>query len=127
MRRAIVLITVLGLLCFGSGIVLDRHRYLTARQYMAELEQVRLMLLDERWQDAKESERLLSARWQHDQQRLKLLISHHHTREVSSALLQLSTAIEQKWMDEALPAVDDAHEALHEIAHGHLPTLENVI
>ena len=127
MRRALSLVISLSLIAFGCGFWADEHQHRTAEEYLTDLEEVRQLLIGERWQEAREAERLLFARWQQDERWLNLLISHHHTREVSGALLQLSTAIAHRWMDEALPAVDAAHEALQEISTGQLLTVENVI
>lgn len=127
MRRALSLVISLSVLSFGFGFWMDARQHRTAQAYLTDLEEVRQLLIAERWQEAQQAERLLFAHWQQDEGWLNLLISHHHTREVSGALLQLSTAIAHRWMDEALPAVDAAHEALREISTGYLPIVENVI
>ena len=127
MRRALILIITLTLLSFGSGFYLDRYVERTAQEYQRELETLRQSLLSGRWQDAKEQEHFLHARWQQDARRLKLIISHDLTREVSRALLRLSTGLDRQWTDEALPALDEAQTALTEIGSGHLPLWENVL
>ena len=127
MRRALILILTLTLLCFGSGVYLDHLRQETAQGHLKELEALRQLVLDGRWDDAAQQERLLTAHWQKDARWLKCLISHQHTREVDAALLRLSTGISQRWMEESLPALDEAHEALREVYDGHMPVLENVV
>ena len=127
MRRAIILIITLSVLCFGSGHYLDCLRQNTALSYLQEVESLRQLVLDQRWQEAAAQERLLTARWQHDASWLKCLISHQHIRDIDAALLRLSTSLTHQWPDEALPALDEAYLALNELQSSHLPNLSNVI
>ena len=127
MRRALSLILILSVISFGSGWYLDRLRQHTAEKYLHSSDALGQLISAERWEEALSEVRVLSARWAHDARWLKCLISHHHTREVEAAFARLETALKNRWMDEALPAVDDAQQALWEVYCGHLPTLENVV
>ena len=127
MRRAWILVIGLSVLCFGCGFWADGVQHRTAQRYLMELEEVRRLVEQERWQQAEHAQHALFERWQQDQRWMNLLISHHHTRQLSGALVELSTAIARRWMDEALPAADEAQEALREISTAHLPIVENVI
>ena len=127
MRRALSLILVLSALAFGSGFYLDNLRQKTAWNYLQRTEEIRRLTLAENWQAASEGVRMAFALWQHDERWLKCLISHHHTREVNAALLRLDTSISQRWMDEALPAADELHNALLDIYESHMPQLENIL
>lgn len=57
----------------------------------------------------------------------ELLIGHHHTRAVTSAMLHLSTALEQRWRDETLRALDEVVNALSEVESSDFATLENIL
>ena len=127
MRRALILILVLTAGTFGSGWWLDHLQQHTAENYMAKLAQVRAMVLDGSMEKARKEEAHLHALWQHDSAWLNCLVDHHHTRDISSALLKLSTALERNWADEALRAMDEALDALGEVAESELPKWENIL
>ena len=46
---------------------------------------------------------------------------------VTSAMLHLSTALEQRWQDESLRALDEAVDALSEVESSDFATLENIL
>lgn len=127
MRRAIILIITLSLFSFGSGFYLDHLRHQTGLAYIQDVESLRHLLIAGRWQDAQSHEAFLTVRWQRDAHWLKCLISHQHIREIDSALLHLSTALSHRWLDEALPALDEAYSSFLEISDSHLPTLPNIL
>ncbi|MBP3646809.1 MAG: DUF4363 family protein [Clostridia bacterium] len=127
MRRALILITLITLICFGSGHYFDRLRERTAHAYLQDAENLRQLVLAEQWHQAQSHERLLTARWQHDVRWLKILISHHHVREIDAALLRLSTSLTHHWPDEALPALDDLYSALQDLRLSHLPTPQTLL
>lgn len=127
MRRALALIITLTLLTFGAGTWLDIYQRDTARGYLAEFGAVRKLLLQGRHEEAAREEAYLHARWQQDAKWLNLLISHHHTRAVSTAMLELATALEQDWEDEALRALDRVTDALGDIEVSDFVTWENIL
>lgn len=127
MRRALILIIVLTAGTFGGGWWLDHLQQKTAQHYLAMLDGVRASVLEGRTDDARREESYLHALWQHDAGWLNCLISHHHTRDVSSALLKLATALEMGWHERAILALDEAWDALDEVAHSDLPAWENIL
>ena len=127
MKRALVLIVVLTAGTFGCGWWLDHLQQHTACRYLAMLDEVRTAVLDSRMDDARREESHLHALWQHDAGWLNTLISHHHTRDVNSALLKLATALEMNWHERAILALDEARDALDEVAHSDLPAWENIL
>lgn len=127
MRRALTLIITLTLLSFGVGAYLDDLQHDTAERYLAQLDHLRALLLKEDFSKARLEQAHIHALWQHDERWLKCMVSHHHTRAVSEALLKLATALEQRWADEALLALDEAVSALLDVQYGYLPTLSNVL
>lgn len=127
MRRALILIIVLTAGSFGCGWWLDHLQEDTAHRYLDMLGGVRTAVLENRMQDALREEIHLHALWQHDAEWLNGLISHHHTRDVSSALLKLATALEMGWQERAILALDEAWDALDEVAHSELPVWENIL
>ena len=80
-----------------------------------------------RLEEAAQEQAYLHARWEHDADWLNFLIGHHHTRAVTSAMLQLSTALEQRWRDESLRALDGVMDALSEVESSDFATLENIL
>lgn len=127
MKRALILIIALTTTMFGSGWWLDHLQADTARRYLELLDAVRTAVLENRMEDARREESMLHALWQHDAEWLNGLISHHHTRDVSSALLKLATALEMGWQERAILALDEAWDALDEVAHSELPVWENIL
>ena len=127
MRRALILIITLSLLSFGGGAALDTLQRRTAQQYLQRLDSLRTLIVQENLREAENREMQLRARWQHDARWLNCMISHHHTRDVSSALLHLATALEMGWQKEALLAADEAVDALEEIQDADFLAWENIL
>ena len=127
MKRALILIVVLTAGTFGCGWQLDHLQQKTAQRYMQQLSHLRMLVLDGSMEDARREEAHLHALWQHDSAWLNCLISHHHTRDVTSALLKLTTALEMDWPVLAVLAVDEALDALEEVAQSELPKWENIL
>ena len=127
MKRAITLICVLTLVCVGAGTWLDVTQTRTAQQYRDALPALRSALLTDRYDDAYLQQAELHARWQNDEHWLNGVISHHHTRAVNLAMVQLATAIEQQWRDEALRALDLLEDALLDVEQSDSFRLENVL
>lgn len=127
MRRAVWLILVLTALCLGAGLWVDLTQRQTARTYLDGLSAVREMVLRGGMEEAAQEQAYLHARWQHDEGWLNFLIGHHHTRAVTSAMLELSTALEQRWRDDALRALDVAANAFSEVESSDFATLENIL
>ena len=127
MQRALTLIIVLSLLCFGCGIRLDRLQRDTAQAYLEELAGIRTAVQAGEMEDARMQEALLHARWQHDSSWLNCMISHHHTRNVSSALLHLATALEMGWPARTLYALDEVVDAMKDIRDADFCRWENIL
>ena len=127
MRRAVTLIVVLTALCLGLGLWLDLTQRHTAREYLDALDVIRTEVLESCMEAAAHEQAYLHARWQYDAGWLNFLIGHHHTRAVTSAMLHLSTALEQRWQDESLRALDEAVDALSEVESSDFATLENIL
>ena len=127
MRRALILIVVLTAGTFGCGLGLDHLQRETALEYMQRLTAVREAVLEKRMDDAQREQAYLHALWQHDSAWLNCLISHHHTRDVSYAMLKLATALEMDWQDRAVRALDEALDALDEVAHSEQPAWQNIL
>ena len=127
MRRAIVLIVTLTALSIGLGLWLDLTQSHTAREYLEALDGMREAIDAGRLEEAAQEQAYLHARWEHDADWLNFLIGHHHPRAVTSAMLQLSTALEQRWRDESLRALDGVMDALSEVESSDFATLENIL
>ena len=127
MRRALILIIVLTVGTFGFGWWLDHQQQQTAENYMEQIAQVRQSVLEDHMERARREEAFLHASWQQDSRWLNCLVDHHHTRDISGALLKLATALEMNWQDQALLAVDEALDALEEVAQNELPKWENIL
>ena len=126
MRRAIVLIVTLMALSIGLGLWLDLTQSHTAREYLEALDGMREAIDAGRLEEAAQEQAYLHARWEHDADWLNFLIGHHHTRAVTSAMLQLAT-LEQRWRDESLRALDGVMDALSEVESSDFATLENIL
>lgn len=127
MRRAVILIITLTLFTFGCGLWLDHLQQQTALGYLDGLDAVRALVLQGRMDEAACEQSYLHALWQHDSKWMNCLIDHHHTRDVEGALLKLSTAFEQSWPAQALLAIDEAADALDEVARSDQPYWENIL
>lgn len=127
MRRAVTLVVVLTALSFGLGLWADLCQQSTAREYLGALSGLRALVEDGRLEEAAHEQAYLHALWQHDSKWLNCLTSHHHTRAVNTAMLKLSTALEQRWRDEALQALDEAQDALGDIENSDFATVENIL
>jgi len=127
MRRALVLITVLTLFTFGCGLWLDHLQRDTAEDYLQGVQEIRRMVLDGRMQEAKREQAYLHALWQRDAAWLNCLINHHHTRDVDAALLHLATGLEMKSELLCMAALDEAQDALEEVARSELPRWQNIL
>ena len=127
MRRALILIITLALFTFGCGFWLDMLQRDTAEAYLEGVSAIREAVMDGRMDDAAMDQAHLHAMWQHDSAWLNCLISHHHTRNVGSALLKLSTGLELESRVLSLMALDEAQDALEEVATSDLPVWENIL
>lgn len=127
MKRALLLLCILLPLLFGAAIVCDTLQTKTAMRYRQQLEPLRRQLLAGDFEGAWDAQRLLHASWQGDEPWLNYLISHHHTRAVNTALLHLSTALEQGWDLEALRALDELDDALGDVEKSDAPSWQNLL
>jgi len=127
MRRALILITTLTLLTFGCGWRLDKLQHDTALRYLGQLEAIRQDVLAGDMDAARTGQAYLHALWQHDAHWLNCLIDHHHTRDVEGAMLRLSTALEQEDRLFSLLLLDEAMDALAELAERDLAAVENIL
>ncbi len=122
-----ILICTLCVLCFAGSIWGDRAQRNTARKYLGELPEIRKAVIRQDMTDSYARQSLLYAHWQHDVFWLNAFVSHHHTREVTVAMLQLATALEMDWPDEALRAIDLVQTSLQDIENGDYFSLENFL
>ena len=76
---------------------------------------------------AYDEQRYLHAKWQHDAVWLNYLISHHHTRAVSAAMVELATALERQWDVETFQALDELEDALRDVEQSDFPYWENIL
>lgn len=127
MRRAIILIVTMLVLSIGFGLWMDLSQRAVAREYLGSAEVVRTLLITGESEKAAEEQAYLHAKWQHDAMWLNRLISHHHTRAVTTAMVELATALEQGWQDEALRALDKLNDALKDVEESDFPSLENIL
>lgn len=127
MKRAMVLICVLTVLCVSSGLIVDITQQNTARSYLDALPEVRRAVLLGDMTEAYIQQSLLHANWQHDVNWLNCFVSHHHTRAVTTAMLQLATALEMGWPDEALRSLDILQDCLMDIEKGDYFSWENFL
>ena len=119
MRRSVILITVILVLCLSLGIWMDVSQQQVARKYLDSVRLIRELAYDE--------QRYLHAKWQHDAVWLNYLISHHHTRAVSAAMVELSTALERQWDTETFQALDALEDALRDVEQSDFPYWENIL
>lgn len=126
MRRAVILITVLTVLCVGLGLWMDLSQRRVAQEYLRNVNGLRVSLREGDTREAVEKQTLLQARWKRDSRWLNCLISHHHTRAVSLAMIQLSTAMEYGWEKETWQALDLVEDALRDVEGSDFPYVENI-
>ena len=97
MRRSVILITVILTLCVSLGVWMDVSQQRVAREYLDSVRLIRDLADGGQQEQACDEQRYLHAQWQHDAVWLNYLISHHHTRAVSAAMVELATALERRW------------------------------
>ena len=127
MRRALILITVMTLLGLSMGLWMESWLGGICAEYVAQTETVRKLILDNRMEEAAAEQAYLFAVWQGQTHRLNAVVSHHHTRAVDEALLNLSTALEEGWRQESLLALDAVQFALRELESDISLRWENVL
>ena len=127
MRRSLILICVLSMLCLGTSLWVDITQQQTAREYLQALPALREAVLQNNMAEAFAQHAMLYANWQHDVRWLNFFVSHHHTRAVTTAMAELATAMEQGWEDEALRGLDSLKDALEDVAASDFPYLENIL
>ena len=76
---------------------MDVSQQRVAREYLDSVRLIRDLADGGQQAQAYDEQRYLHAQWQHDAVWLNYLISHHHTRAVSAAMVELSTALERQW------------------------------
>lgn len=126
MRRAYMLIVMLTIASVGLGLWADLTQRSVARQYLFQTENIRQQVIAGEMGAAQDAETAVNAKWDKDSRWLNCLIDHHHTRAVSTAFLQLSTALEMGWTDESLKALDLLQDAFTDIGQSDFPHLFNV-
>lgn len=127
MRRAIILIVVLSIIGFGGGAWMDRVQSNTAESYQGNVSLIRQWMKQGDTEKAAIEQARLYSKWEVDAKWLNCFISHHHTRAVSQALQELSTAFEFGWEDEIYRALDRTRDALMDVQCGDRLTIENVL
>ena len=118
MKRAYILIVVLTLLTFGSGVWLDHVQKQTAERYARQIRTVRDYVEADRMDVAAREQAYIHALWQNDVRWLNILVDQQHTRNASSAMIRLSTALGEGWQKEALMALDELLGAFQELCPG---------
>ena len=99
MRRSVILITVILVLCLSLGIWMDVSQQQVARKYLDSVRLIRELADGGQQAQAYDEQRYLHAKWQHDAVWLNYLISHHHT-----------LGIELAQRDDALPFTEQVRE-----------------
>ena len=127
MRRAYLLIILLTVAAVGLGLWADLTQRSVARDYLHQTETLRRQVKAGEMEAAEEAEASIHAKWDKDSLWLNCLIDHHHTRAVSTAFLQLSTALEMGWADESMKALDLLQDAFTDIGQSDFPHLYNVL
>ena len=127
MRRSVILITVILVLCLSLGIWMDVSQQQVARKYLDSVRLIRDLADSGQQVQAYDEQRYLHAQWQHDAVWLNYLISHHHTRAVSTAMVELSTALERQWDTETFQALDALEDALRDVEQSDFPYWENIL
>ncbi|MDD3334023.1 MAG: DUF4363 family protein [Eubacteriales bacterium] len=127
MRRAVLLIVILTVVSVGLGLWMDFSQRDVAREYLDGAAQIRSLLLEAQWEKATYEQAYQYARWQGDAKWLNCFLSHHHTRAVSTAMVELGSALEYGWEDEALRALDQLEDALGDVESSDFPHWENIL
>lgn len=127
MRRAVILIVVMLVLSVSLGLWMDLSQRAVAREYLDASTGIRALLEAGQPQNALNEQAYWHAKWQHDAKWLNCLISHHHTRAVTTAMVELATALQQGWEDEALRALNKLDDALGDVEQSDFPALENIL
>ena len=127
MRRAYALIIILTAVSVALGLWADLTQRNLAQEYLHQAERLRRQVAQGKMEAARDAENLLHAKWDKDSLWLNCLIDHHHTRAVSTAFLQLSTALDMGWQIESLKSLDLLEDALTDIGQSDFPHLNNVL
>ena len=127
MRRAVWLICILTVLAVSAGFWVDSSQTACAERYLRAADALREQVLENRLDAALQEQRYWHALWQHDEDWLNLVVSHHHTRAVNTALTSLGTALSENERVEALQALDALSDALTYVAEGDAAMWGNIL
>ena len=127
MKRALILIVVLTLGSFGCGSWLDHLQQKAAQQYLDGFHAVRRLIEADDMDAAAREQAYLHALWQKDAHWLNVLLDHHHTRDVESAMRHVATALQERSRIQALLAMDELTDALEEVAERDVALVENIL
>lgn len=127
MKRALILIVTLSVLTFGGGLWLDHLQQQTAMTYLDQLALIRTLITEDDMEAAIGEQAKLHAGWQKDAHWLNVLLDHHHTRDVESALRHLATSLQEKNRMQALLAMDEVVDAFEEVAQRDMAVWENIM
>lgn len=127
MRRAVLLIVILTLSTVSLGLWMDLSQQKVARQYLDGVSLLRELITQGKQEDALAEQAYLHASWQRDAKWLNCLISHHHTRAVTSGMMVLATALELDLEAETYQALDQLMDALRDVEQSDFPYLENIL
>lgn len=127
MRRAVLLILAMTLLGVAAGVWMEHSLCRICEGYLETAARLRVLVAEGRLEEALEEQQLLYGLWQREERRLKAMVSHHHTRAASEALLRLGTALAEGWRKEALLALDAFHDALADLESDMRLLWENVL
>ena len=127
MKRALILIVLLTLITFGCGSWLDHLQQKAAQQYLDGFHAVRRLIEADDMAAAEREQAYLHALWQKDAHWLNVLLDHHHTRDVESAMRHVATALQERSRIQALLAMDELTDALEEVAERDVALVENIL
>lgn len=127
MKRALILIVSLTLITFGTGWQLDRLQRNAALRYLNGLHALRETIRSGDMDTALSEQAYLHAMWQHDAHWLNVLTDHHHTRDVDGIMRRLATSLEEDQRLLSLLALDEAIDALEEVAQRDRAIWENIL
>ena len=95
--------------------------------YLDQLALIRTLITEDDMEAAISEQAKLHAVWQKDAHWLNVLLDHHHTRDVESALRRLSTSLQEKNRMHSLLAMDEVVDAFEEVAQRDMAVWENIM
>ncbi len=121
------MITVLTTCCLVAALTMDGTERRSAQAHLQTLSLLKQAVIAQDLGRAQELQKEIQKDWTAEVMGLNCLIDHRFTREVSSALLRLETALEHQWPRGALLAVGALESALRDIEVADSFRLENFL